>query len=231
MRKNTSACQKTANGYNVDLAKMPDNRDRYKLMIQSYVPRPIAWVLTENENGTYNLAPFSYSAAVAPTPMTFIFSCGMRRGDGRGSEEFLKKDTWANIERTGRCVLHLPSVDNIEDVNNSASGIEVGGSEVDTFGVELADFEGSDLPRVKNAPLAFNCRLAGVTNIGDPPLGLIMVEAENIFMAEHIVESVEGNDIHIDETAINPLTRLGKTKYGSLGKVIDIGPPPKHILK
>ena len=29
----------------------------YFHMIQTLVPRPIAWVLSENETGTYNLAP------------------------------------------------------------------------------------------------------------------------------------------------------------------------------
>lgn len=226
-----NACQKADNGYNIDLAQMPDNRDRYKLMIQSFVPRPIAWVLTENEDGSYNIAPFSYSAAVAPTPMTFLFSCGMRRGGGPSRDEPLKKDTWANIERTKRCVLHIPSVDNIEDVNNSAAGLDVGASEADHFGIELAEFDDFPLPRVKNAPVAFGCELAGVTTIGTPPLGLVMVQAQRIFLADHIVESVDGHDIHIDEKAINPLTRLGKTKYGTLGEVLDIGAPPKPDQK
>lgn len=222
-----SACKKTDSGYSVDLAQMPENPDRYRLMIQSFVPRPIAWVLTENENGSYNLAPFSYSAAVAPTPMTFLFSCGMRRGGGVNKDEPAKKDTWANIERTGHCVLHIPSVDNIEAVNNSAAGLDIGASEAEQFGIETVPFGDFPLPRVKAAPIAFACTLNGVTEIGDPPLGLVRVEAQHIYLAEHIVEEVDGNNIHINEKAIDPLTRLGKTKYGSLGDILDIGPPPK----
>ena len=226
-RQPPSACQKTPHGYHVDLSQMPENSERYKLMIQSFVPRPIAWVLTENENKTFNLAPFSYSAAIAPTPMMFLFSCGMRKSSTPDNHLFVKKDTWANIERTKKCVLHIPSVENIEDVNNSAAGLDIGNSEIDHFQIELTEFDGFPLPRVKNAPVAYGCDLHDVTEIGTPPLGLVMVQAQHIFLAEHIVDQVKGHDIHINEKAINPLTRLGKTKYGTLGEVLDVGPPPK----
>jgi flavin reductase (DIM6/NTAB) family NADH-FMN oxidoreductase RutF len=36
----------------------------YFQMIQTLVPRPIAWVLSEHANGGLNLAPFSYFTAV-----------------------------------------------------------------------------------------------------------------------------------------------------------------------
>ena len=63
----------------------------YKTMIQTVIPRPIAWTLTENENGTYNLAPFSYFNAIGSNPPMVSLSIGKRR-DGRD------KDTKRNIE-------------------------------------------------------------------------------------------------------------------------------------
>ena len=30
-------------------------------MIQTLIPRPVAWVLTRSANNTYNVAPFSFS--------------------------------------------------------------------------------------------------------------------------------------------------------------------------
>lgn len=215
--------QENADGLIVNLADMPENKDRYSLMIQTFVPRPIAWVLTENENGTYNLAPFSYTAAVAPTPMTFMVSCGMRRGGTQG----LPKDTWANLERTKQCVLHIPSAENVQAVNDSASGLEVGASEINKFGIETTPFDGFPLPRVKTAPIAFGCALKNITCIGTPPLGLILLEAEKIFMAKHTVTTNASGSLDLDAHAINPLTRLGKTQYATLGKTIDIGPPPR----
>ena len=35
-------------------------QEGYKLLIESVVPRPIAWTSTVSREGTYNLAPFSF---------------------------------------------------------------------------------------------------------------------------------------------------------------------------
>ena len=53
----------------------------YFLMTQTIIPRPIAWVLSENETGTYNLAPFSYFNAVSSDPAVFMLSVGKNRTD------------------------------------------------------------------------------------------------------------------------------------------------------
>lgn len=214
--------QKTQGGVTVAAHNFTDPAARYGLLIQTFVPRPIAWVLTENENGSYNLAPFSYAGCVDHNPPTLLFSCGMRR-EARN----LKKDTWANLERTGKCVVHIPSVANMEAVNNSAAGLAIGESEVEAFNIPLVPFDGFTLPRIKAAPVAYGCTLKDVIELGHVPMGLLMVEVNTFFMADHIIESIDGETIHIDEKAIDPLTRLGKTKYGSLGALHDIGTPPR----
>ena len=216
--------QKTEGGLTVASADFSNHAARYGLLIQTFVPRPIAWVLTENPDGSHNLAPFSYTGCVDHNPPTLLFSCGMRR-----EARDLKKDTWANLERTGKCVVHIPSVANMEAVNNTAAGLAVGESEVNEFNIPLIPFAGFDMPRVKDAPVAYGCKLKEVIELGQVPMGLLMVEVEQFFMADHIVESIEDETIHIDEMAIDPLTRLGKTKYGSLGQLHDIGNPPKLV--
>ena len=62
----------------------------YYTLIQSIVPRPIAWVLSENANLTHNLAPFSYFNGVSSNPPLVSISVG-RRIDGS------QKDTWHGI--------------------------------------------------------------------------------------------------------------------------------------
>ena len=53
----------------------------YFQMIQTLVPRPIAWVLSEIENDKYNLAPFSYFNAVCSDPPLIMLSVG-KKPDG-----------------------------------------------------------------------------------------------------------------------------------------------------
>ena len=53
----------------------------YLHMIQVLVPRPIAWVLSENASGSFNLAPFSYFNAVCSDPPLIMLSVG-KKPDG-----------------------------------------------------------------------------------------------------------------------------------------------------
>lgn len=47
---------------------------RYKLLIGSVVPRPIAFVSSRSPEGVANLAPFSYFNAVGHKPLALMFS-------------------------------------------------------------------------------------------------------------------------------------------------------------
>jgi flavin reductase (DIM6/NTAB) family NADH-FMN oxidoreductase RutF len=45
-----------------------DPRSRYKLLIGSVVPRPIAWTSTVSREGVRNLAPFSFFTVASRNP-------------------------------------------------------------------------------------------------------------------------------------------------------------------
>ncbi|MBI1363424.1 MAG: flavin reductase family protein [Proteobacteria bacterium] len=192
----------------------------YELMVQTFVPRPIAWVLTENEDGSHNLAPYSFTALVDIAPPTIVFSAGKKSPS-------VPKDSWANIVRTGKAVVHIPSAANAAAVNNSAAALPTGASEVDTYHIKTTPFEGFPLPRVSDAPVAYGCKLKEVVELGTLPVGLIVLEVTHLFVDGKAVEHVDGDIFHINEKVINPLTRMGKTKFGTLGPILDIGSPPK----
>ena len=50
-----------------DLTKDKEVNETYKLMAQTIIPRPIAWVVTEDE-GVVNIAPFSYFIGLSSDP-------------------------------------------------------------------------------------------------------------------------------------------------------------------
>ena len=49
-------------------------QDNYKLLTNLVVPRPIAWVTSQNTEGVINLAPFSFFNAVGADPLDLIIS-------------------------------------------------------------------------------------------------------------------------------------------------------------
>ncbi len=84
----------------LDFATLTGGQSYFQI-IQTLMPRPIAWVLTEHENGSYNLAPFSFFTAVCSEPPILMLSVGLKP-----TGEF--KDTRTNLERSQRCVIHIP---------------------------------------------------------------------------------------------------------------------------
>ena len=52
--------------------------EAYHLLTQTVIPRPVAWILTENEEGDYNLAPFSFFTAISSRPPLIMFSVGSK---------------------------------------------------------------------------------------------------------------------------------------------------------
>lgn len=59
----------------------------YHTTMQTLLPRPIAWVLSQHQEGHLNLAPFSYFTAVSSEPPLLVFSVGDKAsGEGKHTD-------------------------------------------------------------------------------------------------------------------------------------------------
>ncbi len=191
----------------------------YFLMIQLVIPRPIAWVLSDNGTGTYNLAPFSFFNAITSNPPILMLSVGWK-------DEANRKDTWVNIAERKDFVVHIPSVEQVHDVSNSSSVLPHGVSEIDKFHICVENVEGWPLPKIKAAKVAFLCKKYAIHAIGEDPQGLILGKINRIWIDEEAV-SQNKNRIIIDPAKINPLARLGANHYASLGEILTVQRPDK----
>ena len=72
----------------------------YAWQAATILPRPIAWTSTLNEDGSANLAPFSFFTGVSSDPPTCLICVSRRKQQPDGDRP--PKDTWRNIERTRR---------------------------------------------------------------------------------------------------------------------------------
>ncbi|NIY83170.1 flavin reductase family protein [Vibrio hepatarius] len=201
---------------NIDLSTLAPTQI-YHLMTQTIIPRPIAWVLTESGDENYNLAPFSYFTPVSSNPPLMMFSVGKKPGGE-------VKDTTRNALETGRMVVHIASVDFADAVTQSAATLEHGESEIDLAGVELVEFDGCELPRIKDCPIAFGCKLFEVKEIGETPQSLIFAEIENIYIDPQVIGEREDRVV-VDALQVNPLSRLGGSQYAVLEKTFSVARP------
>lgn len=190
----------------------------YFTMIQTIIPRPIAWVLSPFADGGYNLAPFSYFNAVCADPPLVLVSTGRKPGGAF-------KDTKTNIEQQPLFVVHIVDEDNLEAMNASSATLDHGESEVSKLGLETVPFDGFDLPRLASAKVALACSRYQVIQVGNAPQSLILGEVHRVFVDDAVIgEDAKGRQkIHADR--IRPVSRLGASEYATFGEVVRLARP------
>ncbi|QIB74137.1 flavin reductase family protein [Halogeometricum borinquense] len=183
----------------------------YRLLSGAVVPRPIAWVSTRAPDGTHNLAPYSFSNVATTDPPTLLFSSG-----GTGDD---RKDSARNAIETGAFVYNVVTEDVAEAMNETSATLEPDGDEFEHAGVTPADSVVVDAPRVAEATVSFECRLADTLEVG----------ASTVVLGEvvhaHVDESVL-TDGKIDTRKLDAVGRLAGNEYARLTDRFSMERPP-----
>jgi len=192
----------------------PDSLDaagRYRLMISAIVPRPIAWVTTLFPDGSVNAAPFSYFNGVSSTPAIVSVSVGRRGRVPEGVSR--KKDTVANIERTGELVVNV--------VSAAAGPAMVASSEVSEVaknGLVTVESETVAVPGLALARVRMECRLHTLLDLPEAHATLVLARVLRFRVEDGVLDG-EGL---VDFAALDPLGRLGGSSYGRVPEPFEI---------
>lgn len=195
------------------------SKERYKLLIGSVLPRPIAWVSTMDSEGRLNLAPYSYFTVGAREPMTLLFCPQV------GSSERPEKDTLLNIRQVPEFVINITGEETAEQMNLSATTLPHGRSEFEWAGVTPAPSQSIRVPRVAEAPIAFECKLQQIVTIGDQPGGghVVFGEVQLVYFRDDVF--VDGY-VHLE--VLKPIGRLAGAGYTKVTDTFEMHrvPPP-----
>jgi flavin reductase (DIM6/NTAB) family NADH-FMN oxidoreductase RutF len=183
-----------------------DSHDTYKLLIGSVLPRPIAWVSTQDRAGELNLAPFSFFNVVSIDPPVVGFS-PLLKNDGS------PKHTLLNIRATGEFVVNIASRLQVEQMNQTSLDHAEGANEFEVAGLESAPSVCVGPPRVKSALVSIECRLHELISFGDRPMAgnLILGRVIHIHVADRVYQ-----DGGIDIAALDPVGRLTGNRYSTI---------------
>lgn len=192
--------------------------DVYFIMTQSVLPRPIAWVLSENEAGDYNLAPFSYFNAVASDPPIVVFSVGVLDCGG-------PKNTTTNISSRPHFTVNIASVGQLPVLNQTSATLPYGESEVNANGIELAAVDGFSMPRVADSKIVLMCERHHIQKIGNGEQMLIFGEILSVYVADDCVEITDRGRTRILADRVEPLARLGAGEYATFGEILQARRP------
>lgn len=171
----------------------------YRILTGAIVPRPIAWVSTNNNNGVVNLAPFSFFNAFCASPPVVGFACGYKPGS-------IAKDTLRNVKETGECVINVVSSRLAEQMNLTSGEYDADVSEFDAAKIVSLASHLVTPPRVAEAPVSFECKLHQLVELGGSCLVLSRI------VCIHIDDRVLNNG-QIDPALLDAVGRLGGELY------------------
>ncbi len=185
----------------------------YGLMTQLLIPRPIAWILSDNGNGEFNLAPFSYFTGISSNPPLLMVAIGKKQD---GSD----KDTLANVASRDHFTVHIPSTTDQDMVTASAEPLPAQESEVTKLGLELAQMDGCPLPRLRSAQIAMACSKHQIIRLEGVAQAMLVGRVHSVFIADEVAGTNQKGHIKVSALDIDPLCRLGSTEYASLGRTL-----------
>ncbi|ODV43929.1 hypothetical protein AWV79_13890 [Cupriavidus sp. UYMMa02A] len=184
----------------------------YKLMTCMIVPRAIAWVTTLSEDRLVNLAPFSAFSIVSYDPPLLGMNFSKK-------EDGSRKDSARNAARSGELVVHIADETMLDLVHESSFPHPPHVSEVELLGLALESSAAVSVPRLRDAPLAIECRLREMLAFGKSS-EFAVVEIVHVHARDGLIY-----DFKIETTDLRPLSRLAGPVYGTLGPVFVKRPP------
>ncbi|MFP1680297.1 flavin reductase family protein [Alloalcanivorax sp. C16-2] len=160
-------------------------------------PRPIGWISSKSPDGVLNLAPYSFFNAFNYRPPIVGFaSIGY-------------KDSVRNIEATGEFGWNLATRPLADAMNQSCAAVAPEVNEFELSGLTPEPSRIIDVPRVKETPVSFECRLSQVLRLtgadgAETDTWLVLGEVVGVHIARHLLK-----DGVYDTAAAEPILRAG----------------------
>jgi flavin reductase (DIM6/NTAB) family NADH-FMN oxidoreductase RutF len=173
-------------------------RDRYKLLIGTVTPRPIALVTTVDPDGRINAAPFSFFNCLSADPP--ILALGVEN-----HPDMSFKDTARNIRLTEVFTVNIVSHAIAEAMHVCAVPFTPECDELKAAGLTAMPGQRVASPWIRQAPAAFECRRHVTLELGKSRQ-IILGE---ILFAHYQSDVIDVEHMRIDPAKLDTIARLG----------------------
>lgn len=176
-------------------------------------PRPIGWISTRGNLGD-NLAPYSFFNLTAYVPPQVMFASTGAKRDRPGT-----KDSVAQIAESRVFCVNIADGAMRDQVNASSAALAAGTSEFAATGIEAAECDTIDCPRVAGAAASLECRMTRVVRLAG---------AANV-MVLGVVTGIHIRPDCIRDGRFRPvsgwLSRLGYMDYAAVTETFEMERP------
>lgn len=210
-------CMLTINPKDLSIPKL------HGYLQSAVVPRPIALASTVDAAGNVNLSPFSFFNVFSTNPPILVFSPSRRGRDNT------TKHTYENVKAIPEVVIHVVTYSLVEQVSLASCEYPRGVDEFVKAGLTAVPSELVRPPRVAESPVAFECKVNQVIELGNAGAAGNLVICEVLRM--HIQESVLDPDGRINPYKLDAVARMGSDYYvRAQGESIFTVPKPNEKL-
>jgi len=169
-----------------------------KLLNATTVPRPIGWIVTMDEAGSVNAAPFSYYNVMSANPPMVCIGIGSRPGAGN-------KDSAANIFATKQFVVNLVDFENRHKMNVGGADFAAGISELEKAGLTTAPSKKIATPRIAESPVAYECELAHTIDLENDRY-IIVGRVLSVFIRDEMM--LDAERLYVDTPKLDLIGRM-----------------------
>lgn len=175
-----------------------DFRQAYKLLASTVVPRPIAWVVTNNAEGRTNAAPYSFFNYFAGMPPVICI--------GITDLPSGPPDTFVNLQRRGEFVVNLVPEHLAQAMNITAIEFPPEVSELEEAGLETLPSRIVQVPRIAGSPVALECRVAQVLDVRQGTGRIVVANVLAIHVDDDAV--IDAEKCYVDTARLGLIGRL-----------------------
>ncbi|MCL6260751.1 flavin reductase [Aquiflexum sp. TKW24L] len=190
---------KTINPKDVSIAQF------HSYLLGAVAPRPIAFASTVDKEGNVNLSPFSFFNVFGTNPPVLVFSPSRRVRDNT------TKHSLDNVLEVPEVVINMVSFCMVEQMSLASTEYEKGVNEFVKSGFSEASSILVKPPRVKEAPVAFECKVLQVLPIGEGGGSANLVICE--VLLAHISEQILDEKDQINPFKLDAVARMGGDWY------------------
>lgn len=185
--------------------KIVSTVDFHGYMLGAVAPRPIAFASTMDREGNVNLSPFSFFNVFGSNPPVLVFSPARRVRDNT------TKHTLDNIYEVPEVVINIANYNMVEQMSLASTEYDRGVNEFQKSGFTEEKSTLIGPPRVKEAPVSFECRVLQVLPVGEEGGAANLVICEIILA--HIDENILDENDKIDPFKLDAVARMGGDWY------------------